>query len=299
MTLQSYTGYLSEEVHANTRNKLLVPIVRRGRINKGNGIRFCPRCLEESIEPYFKKQWRLSFVTTCSKHQCFLQNCCPKCHFPVTPYKVKDDQGFCRCHNCDLSLFENNSVTPIPQDSYGAQAQINLLNILHSGIFEFEKESYISLAFFPVLKQIAKLVYNFNLRDTILEHESLASSIKLPDFKEKPSVYVEDIQIQEQYIVYSASEHLLKDLNHVHLFCKANHIGKGILTHSMGYIPFWFTFIIWENNLSSYSISAREAENAIIYLRRNKIPVSFSSLSRLIGSRVEARKRKDIYNLVK
>lgn len=299
MSLQAYTGYLSEKIHTNTRNKLIVPLVKRGRTNQGKGIRYCPKCLEEDKEPYFRKYWRLSFVTVCPKHQCFLENCCPECHSPVTHYKIQSENDFGKCHNCNTSLYKNNHSIPVPAHSYGIQAQENLLSILHSGMFKFNDEEYLSLAFFPVLKQIGKLIYSFGLRKMVFGHESLATTVDLPKFKKKPSVLVEDISIQEQYIIYSASEYILQSPKKLHLFCKENHIGKGILTHSMNYIPYWFTFIVSQNDISYHSISRAEAKSAILYLKKHRVPISFASLSRLVGSTLEARKRKDISSIIK
>ena len=296
-TLNSYEGYLDEKIHSNTRNKLITSVVNRGRESQGKGLRFCPICLKNDMIPFFRKEWRLSFVTVCLKHKCFLSDCCPNCKSPVNIYKLIKNDNLSRCYRCDSSYLDAQ-IEKIPSNSYGMQAQKNLLHVLHSGIFDFERGNYLSLAFFPVLKQITKLIYNFNLRAMALDHESLTSTITLPNFKINPSLYVEDIPIHEQYIIYSASEYLLRNLNSVHLFCKANKIEKGILTHSMEYIPFWFSIIVWENDLSLYSISIREAESAIHYLKKNKIPLSFSSLSKLVGSKIEARRREDIYKVM-
>ena len=51
MTLQSYTGYLAEKIHINTRNKFITPIKNRGRNSQSEGLRFCPLCLAEDKEP--------------------------------------------------------------------------------------------------------------------------------------------------------------------------------------------------------------------------------------------------------
>ena len=285
LSLQSYSGYLSESILTNTRNKLLVPLVKRGRVNKGYGTRFCPKCLEEDPEPYFRKHWRLSFVTTCTQHNCFLQDTCPKCSTPVTPYKLQEKYDFGKCHYCNESLYHDNQVERIPTESYGMIAQKNLLNILHTGMFIFEGNQYISLAYFPVLKQISKLIYNFNFRRIVLDHEILNKTIQLPSFKDKPYILVEDLPIPSQYLIYSAAEHLLKSSQLFNQFCKEHQLGKGTLSHSMPYIPYWFTHILNQNDNSFYSISTAEAESAIIYLKKNKIPITFSNLSKLVVKR--------------
>lgn len=46
------------------------------------GISFCPDCLRDDPIPYFRKQWRYSFVTTCLKHKRLLIDHCPNCSEP-------------------------------------------------------------------------------------------------------------------------------------------------------------------------------------------------------------------------
>lgn len=40
-------------------------------------MQYCPECLSEA--PYFRKQWRMSFVTHCLKHGRLLASACPHC----------------------------------------------------------------------------------------------------------------------------------------------------------------------------------------------------------------------------
>ena len=44
----------------------------------GYGLQFCPHCLAEDIEPYFRLAWRLAFYTHCPKHYCMLLDLCPQ-----------------------------------------------------------------------------------------------------------------------------------------------------------------------------------------------------------------------------
>ena len=52
------------------------------------GLCFCPLCLQEDKEPYFRVDWRLSFVTMCVKHNCLLQHRCPWCKKEVNLYRI-------------------------------------------------------------------------------------------------------------------------------------------------------------------------------------------------------------------
>lgn len=297
-TLNSYEGYLNEKIYANTRNKLITSVINRGRENKGKGLRFCPRCLKNDFIPYFRKEWRLSFVTTCLEHRCFLLDCCPKCQSPINIYKLIKGDSICHCYKCDTSYLNFRSDT-VPKDSYGSKAQKKLLKILASGLFTFEDQAYYSLAYFDVLKQMGKLIYNFSLREGINGYESYYKIHPLPTFDKKPLVYVESAPLKEQYLVYSVCEYVLKNFKRANNFCEKNEIGKTKLTHSMEHIPYWYDLIIRQNDHSQYSISLDEAKAALHYLQKSGLPTSLKTLSDLTGTFIEKRKRSDIADYIK
>jgi hypothetical protein len=57
----------------------------------GFGQQYCPQCLAD--EPiYFRKAWRLLFVTACTNHKIYLHDHCPHCHSRVNLRKsyIKD-----------------------------------------------------------------------------------------------------------------------------------------------------------------------------------------------------------------
>lgn len=57
-------------------------------------LQFCPRCLAEDVEPYFRRYWRVVAMTCCLRHGCVLIDACPICHQPIgrTPST--------ECRNC-------------------------------------------------------------------------------------------------------------------------------------------------------------------------------------------------------
>ncbi|MET3136420.1 putative RNA-binding Zn-ribbon protein involved in translation (DUF1610 family) [Undibacterium sp. GrIS 1.2] len=45
------------------------------------GFAFCPDCLREDHEPYFRKSWRYTFVVSCNKHERLLSDECDNCGY--------------------------------------------------------------------------------------------------------------------------------------------------------------------------------------------------------------------------
>lgn len=77
-----------------------------------NGARYCPFCLEEDgLQPYFRYYWRLTFVTVCIKHSCFLQEHCPKCYSLVRYWDTDFNQPISSCYKCGTNLI-NAKISP-------------------------------------------------------------------------------------------------------------------------------------------------------------------------------------------
>lgn len=91
-TLRGYEGTLFEHHNANGMCRWIVPIGIFHRTRKRPGLMFCPECLNEDVEPYFRRRWRLAFSTVCTKHGCCLLDACPKCDSPIAPHR-SDMQG--------------------------------------------------------------------------------------------------------------------------------------------------------------------------------------------------------------
>jgi TniQ len=45
----------------------------------GKKLRFCGTCLQEDAIPYYRREWRLSFITACVPHQAPLRRNCAEC----------------------------------------------------------------------------------------------------------------------------------------------------------------------------------------------------------------------------
>lgn len=181
MTLRSYEGYLSEKVRSNGQNNFISSIIPRKRLNLGYGQKYCPICLREDTS-YFKKEWRLSFYTTCIEHGCHMMDRCQNCGAPVVFYKFKNDYGFERCYRCEklLSRSQNNSVESIEELALVKR----LMGILIDGYVVIDGQIIYSTAFFDTLHQVAKIVKHFKLNeldnfDGIIKAEKIVLNLRV------------------------------------------------------------------------------------------------------------------------
>ncbi|NVM54051.1 MAG: TniQ family protein [Candidatus Helarchaeota archaeon] len=73
------------------------------------GARFCPYCLNEDVNPYYRFSWRLNFVSICPKHKCYLTDKCPTCNSDTRFWATKFNQLITECHNCGTDLKESSA----------------------------------------------------------------------------------------------------------------------------------------------------------------------------------------------
>lgn len=69
------------------------------------GPAFCPQCLAEDDEPYFRVQGRLAWHTVCLRHVTCLVDRCQECRMPVTVHRVAVGAlSLARCILCGADL---------------------------------------------------------------------------------------------------------------------------------------------------------------------------------------------------
>jgi hypothetical protein len=86
-------------------------------------MRFCPYCLVESQDPWFRKFWRTSLANVCVRHECFLLSGC-NCGAEIHPELLKEARPQAFCHTCGTDL---RSMKPRPagQREVNRQREIN------------------------------------------------------------------------------------------------------------------------------------------------------------------------------
>lgn len=110
--LKSLEGYVCEHVNLNGFSRWIVPISIYHRKRRTPGLAYCPICLATDAVPYYRRVWRLSFVTVCTRHHVELLDVCPKCMAPIVPHRVDvGPDGFLprsnllvRCFQCGADL---------------------------------------------------------------------------------------------------------------------------------------------------------------------------------------------------
>ena len=281
MTLKSYEGWLSETIYYNNRNAFIMPIFRRKRNIRQHVQRICPLCLNEDKQPYLRKKWRLFFSTACIKHKCFLIDKCPSCGEPFVIHKRLYDGNFPHCRKCGFS-FKTAEPEFINENSNGLKAIEKLYNILNTGIFEFENKYYYSFFFFNILNRFTNLIKGGYRKNLPVEKDILGND-DLPVSNTPGIPFIMELDIKQQFVLFSALMQILKNKESIICFCKDNKLTVKKLTKDLPYIPFWFSEIRDIMNKTRYSYNIRETRNAMIYLMNREINPTLKNLYKILG----------------
>lgn len=112
MTLKSWMDNLDAYKDELSRsNSAVTPWVNslgvHKRASRKHALSFCPSCLKE--KNFLRKEWRLSFVTVCSKHRELLIDGCPNCDASIA--FLGQDSSWSICSQCGHSLLVQSGVS--------------------------------------------------------------------------------------------------------------------------------------------------------------------------------------------
>jgi hypothetical protein len=82
-------------------------LARQGRSGRPRAmLQYCPRCLAEGPEPYFRRGWRFAIEVVCVRHRCRLHDACWRCGALVAPLAQTMSSRNPLCAACGAVLAE-------------------------------------------------------------------------------------------------------------------------------------------------------------------------------------------------
>lgn len=277
-TLESYAGYLFDQStpKVNRKTGILQTGLRQNH-HKRFCLQFCPLCLAEG-EPYFRKKWRVSFITVCTKHTCQLHDRCPECSSPIKPQsndigrpkKMPFPGEITQCFKCGFNLkcsAVKRANLQAVLDTYWYES------VLDSGFVQLLKEQWIySFSFFKVLRHLIRLTVTKHLRSTqagkLIDTDTLPHDLRYQAMCELSGAFT---QWPNTFIS----------------FCKKNNIPYSDLTSitkEKPLLPFWLDSearqYLYTPNLS---LTEESIKAAIDYLLAYNKTINISELNRFLG----------------
>lgn len=274
-TLDSYGGllYSISTPKANRKTCILHTGITKN-LDKRFSLQYCPLCLAEH-EPYYRKVWRISFITVCTKHACKLHDRCPQCHKPVKPllndigqpHKMPFLGNITQCSYCSFELH----ATPVQGASRDLVVDTHFYEkVLKAGYSQLGTTSdwIYSFSFFCVLRHLLYL----------LRPESHQKSS--PDVMSHESRYV---AMKKLAGVFNDWPSRLIELCH-QSDIKYYHFTN--MTKSRAPIPYWFDIAIrsklYEPNLGP----TKESVSTVLhYMKSNNLRISLLQVNKLLGYR--------------
>lgn len=287
-TLNSYEGWLVEHFNnAPGTTKWILPLgIKAGRWHLP-ALQYCPTCLLEDKVPYFRKRWRLAWVTTCVKHGRYLHNCCPYCSKPISFHLFDHLVGYrsfwlpvCHCGNCGFDLRYTHNISSLEAPPLRLiHFQTYLEDMLSKGWVEIPMSSWTySFAYFETMHHLLILIIT---RKIVLRDQDIPIFIGKGDRASFEKLTVKD---RGKLVVIISS--LLADWPRSFLqLCHSDSTtSSSLLGDHPLHLPYWY-FVIIDTfyNHSWYRPSEKEIAAATNYLISQRMPPTHYNVRKALG----------------
>ena len=166
-TLAAYAGKIYETHNPKGNTVWTMPIGVYHRKRLRHGLQFCPYCLREDAEPYYRRTWRLSWIVSCEKHGVLLHDRCPGCENPIVFFRNEMGRksqplgySMIECSNCEINWTVKELLSKCVKAHPAAiDFQSALETVVDDGWGEIPGFGYVhSIPYFKGLKQLVRVL---------------------------------------------------------------------------------------------------------------------------------------------
>lgn len=173
------------------------------------GQQFCPLCLGADEVPYFRRAWRLAFMTVCPNHQVMLHDRCPQCGLPLSFHRAEMGRGglddaleMTMCHECGMDL-RQSSVRPL--QAYLPETQQWLLALAAGGVQAQELDDW------NVMHHLARLMMSEIAHLSL--HQHLCKQLSAPEWAmPQGRISIESCELDFRHHLMQLIAYLMLDL---------------------------------------------------------------------------------------
>lgn len=292
-TLNSYEGVLYEHHNPFGNTRWILPLGVYHRTRKGFGLLYCPLCLKEDREPYFRKQWRLAFHVICDRHGTMMLDRCPACSAAVVFFrremgkrKAFDGGDITRCHACGADLRNGPAYDPPAPDGQVLSMLRSLITFHDMGWwFAGTDGSMYSHLFFDVLHHVSVLLAS-KPADRLRAEVERRTSFSVPVEAAMRRMNLEERSFYQRYWQIVSALWLLQDWPDRFIgTCEAVEMSMAWVMRDWE-TPWWFERAVRARlDRTRYVPGTDEVESVVRYLRKRGEKVSSASIGRLLGGR--------------
>ncbi len=178
-TLVAYEGSLFEHHNPCGNTNWILPVGVYHRVRRRYGLQYCPGCLRSDIDPYFRRRWRLAFVTTCAKHRNRLLDRCPTCGAPVNFHRAyQKGTSITACSSCGFDLRSARAHRVLARKDVSCMSlQASWLDAIRCAHIRLPNIGNVdSLLFFRGQRVLIRLLYSPRSRERAFVHEAAMRS---------------------------------------------------------------------------------------------------------------------------
>lgn len=308
-TMSAYEGYLFEKLNRFGPTSWILPVGIYHRVRQRFGQQFCPLCLREDKEAYYRKRWRLAFMTCCEIHAVTLLDRCPQCGSAVNFHRnelgdpnVSHAVSITHCFKCALD-FSDPTICSLAKPSFEPLVTFtrSLLTGLENGFVQVGPNmSVYSHLFFAGLRQLMRVLATSHSRLEKLRRELEARfEVDLQATNGSSTANLEELNAGRRNQLLNGARILLLDWpnNFVELSTKHSVWSSFWLKHletinprwgrSQKPAPFWYWSVV-NNHLKRerYMPSEFEIGAAMHYLRKASTKPNKKMLAKFFGEAI-------------
>ena len=280
MALSSYAGTLLTSHNPRGRNPWLLPITIDNNRRHRPGLQFCPICLATDSAPYFRKRWRVGFVTSCTIHGVLLRDRCAACDAPVHQHSAPSP-GNCSACGCNLAV---PTASVARYDHIGWQAHLEAG--LDRGWIMLGDEPTRAHVVFAIVRQVAALLVNGKRAHRFREEAARAwGGDPSPYAKPTARQPIEYLDVAERHRLFDMVERLMQGWPHrfVHACHEAN-VHRSHAIKDMTDPPFAYEEVMRAYmDRTPYYSSEPEVAAAAAWLRRTRGRATYRDLKSICG----------------
>ena len=213
------------------------------------GMQFCPQCLREDSEPYFRMHWRIAALTFCPKHLVALHDRCPGCGSAVVFHRrelghprVVDTGPLCLCHACEFDLREAQCF---PFEFYDDDIKSLLF---HVADLATSRVSSVDLGWLAVLHQLCKVMVSKRTSANLAEHVASAIAVTGLEVPRGRQAFELRIIAERNHVVQLAAWLLVDPVYRLERAWKARAMRYSDLVRDLMKPPTWYVAAIHSLN---------------------------------------------------
>jgi hypothetical protein len=286
--LTSLIGNYIEDVSVNGHDREIMAGGTRGFARRWNALQFCPRCLQTDEQPYFRKTWRLTASTLCTKHLIVLSDQCGSCGAPINCHRLTwFHRSAAYCFRCGKTLC-NPLEIPLDSDFPILNFQRKLEDAIRSGWYVLSKEEIIRT---PLLLEGLRFLSRpwFSRKDSEWFHQAFREFTGLPFSTFQPNLFypirINRLAVKSRFNLYFVLAWLIEDWpNNMIKFCRQFGVTLTAFYKTNAKPPYWVHKVFQDFlNRKMYWTSIDEINSGAMYLLNNNYLIAAGNIATVLG----------------